>query len=96
MYAAQLGLAGLELLEKIYQLLALLAINSGAQLGLKVDGDFCGTLEHPLPLPREVQPANAAVLRVRPSLDEPLLLEGVHEGHHPARRHSEPFGQRLL
>jgi hypothetical protein len=45
--AAQIGLAHLELLEEIDQLLALLAIDSGAQPGLIVDGNLSSPLERP-------------------------------------------------
>ena len=95
-HAAQVGLALLELLEQVDQLLALLAINSGAQAGLIVDGDLRGPLEHPAPLAREVQPAHAAILGIRPPLDEARLLEVVHERDHPAGRDGQPLGERLL
>ena len=49
----QVRLRHLKPLKQVDQLLTLLAINSGAQLGLIVDGDLPSLLEHGAPLPRE-------------------------------------------
>src|SRR4029079_5163649 len=92
----QVRLARLELLEQVDQLLALLAINSGAQSGLIVDGDLAGLVEHPAPLAREVQPAHAAVLGVGPPLAEPCRLQVVHHRDHPARGHAQALRKGLL
>src|SRR4051794_17555793 len=96
MHAPQVGLAHLKLLKQVDQLLTLLAINPGAQLGLIVDGDLSSLLEHGAALPREEQPAHAPVLRIGPPLDEAHVLQVVDQRDHPARGNLEPLGKRVL
>src|SRR6188508_2900709 len=96
MDAARRPLGHLQPLKQVDQLLALLAINSRAQLGLIVDGDLRGPVEHTPSLAREVQPAHAPVVGIGAPLEEPGILEMVHECHHAAGRHAQPIGERLL
>src|SRR5215216_2492060 len=96
MHAAESGLGHLKLLKQINQKFTFLAINPGAQPGLIVDGYLPSALQGPASLPGEVQPAHAPVLRIRAPLDEPRLLEMVHERDHAARGDVEPLRERLL
>ncbi len=49
-----------------------------------------------LALGREVEVLEPAVLGVAAALDQSAFLDGVDEGHEPARRHAEPPGEFLL
>src|SRR5215218_742395 len=77
LYARQLSQEAPELLD-------LARIEGGEDLLRRLVGDGLSTIEHPLPLSRQMDRVLAAIPRMRPALRVSELLELVDDGHHRA------------
>ena len=83
-------------LERGYEQLSCLPIQTTAQLGLDPYGDFEGGREHHSALFGQLDEVNPAVCRVEAPAHEAVLFQPVQERHNAARGYLETFAEGLL